>query len=159
MTDLSLLNQVKAFVDAEADMLDFEEFENWLNLWTENGVYIVPIDPKETDFANTLNFAYDKADMRQLRVARLVGGEAVSTQTTEKTVRQMGRFRILDQDDEFVTVRCSMYLSECRHGNTKTYPADVTYKLQKDADQFRIDEKVIRLQNGDSYLSSIGYIL
>ncbi|WP_299183265.1 aromatic-ring-hydroxylating dioxygenase subunit beta [uncultured Neptuniibacter sp.] len=159
MSDLNLLNRVRAFIDTEADMLDFEEYNAWLDLWTDNGVYVVPIDPKETDFANTLNYAYDKAEMRKLRVARLQSGEAVSTQTTEKTVRQLGRFRILAESDTHVEVRCSMYLSECRHGNLKTYPADVTYKLLKADDEFRIDEKVIRLQNSDAYLSSIGYIL
>lgn len=159
MTDLNLLNQVTAFINTEADMLDFEEYQEWLNLWTDNGVYIVPIDPKETDYANTLNYAYDKAEMRELRVARLTGGEAVSTQTTEKTVRQFGRFRVLESSDEHVFVRCSMYLSECRHGNLKTYPADVTYNLVRTENGFRIQEKVIRLQNADAYLSSIGYIL
>ncbi len=159
MTDLNLLNQVRAFIDAEADMLDFEQYAEWLDLWTPEGTYVVPIDPKETDFSNTLNYAYDKEEMRKLRVARLESGEAVSTQTTDKTVRQMGRFRILDENDTHVDVRCSMYLSECRHGNLKTYPADITYKLLKADGEFRIEEKVIRLQNSNSYLSSIGYIL
>lgn len=159
MTDLSLLNQVTAFISIEADMLDFEEYNEWLDLWSDTGVYVVPIDPKETDFANTLNYAYDKAEMRRLRVNRLLSGEAVSTQTTDKTVRGLSRFRILEDNDSHVTVRCAMYLSECRHGNLKSYPADVTYKLMKTDNDFRIEEKVIRLQNSDAYLSSIGYIL
>lgn len=159
MTDLNLLNQVRAFIDLEADMLDFEDYQTWLDLWTPSGTYIVPIDPKETDFANTLNYAYDKAEMRNMRVTRLLSGEAVSTQTTEKTVRQMGRFRVLEDSDTHVTVRCSMYLSECRHGNLKTYPADVTYTLLKADSEFRIEEKIVRLQNADAHLSSIGYIL
>ncbi len=159
MIDLNLLNQVTAFISQEADMLDFEEFEQWLDLWTDTGVYVVPIDTKETDFANTLNYAYDKAEMRKLRVARLINGEAVSTDTTEKTVRSVSRFRILDSGERYVSVRCAMYLSECRHGNVKTYPADVTYKLLKTDDGFQIEEKVVRLQNSDAYLTSIGYIL
>lgn len=159
MTDISLLNQVMAFINIEADMLDFEEYDDWLKLWSDSGVYVVPIDPTENDFANTLNYAYDKAEMRSMRVKRLQSGEAVSTQTTDKTVRALSRFRILDDDDSCVTVRCAMYLSECRHGNLTSYPADVTYKLLKNDDDFKIEEKVIRLQNSDAYLSSIGYIL
>jgi len=159
MTDLNLLARATAFINIEADMLDFEEYQAWLDLWTDTGEYVVPIDPHETDFANTLNYAYDKAEMRKMRVARLVGGEAVSTETTEKTVRGLSRFRILEDDDTHVTIRCAMYLSECRHGNLKTYPADVTYKLLKADDDFRIEQKIVRLQNADAYLSSIGYIL
>lgn len=159
MTDMNLLNQVTAFINAEADMLDFYEYSAWLDLWTENGVYVVPIDPNETDFANTLNYAYDKAEMRKLRVARLTGGEAVSTQTTHKTVRAPSRFRILAADENVVSVRCAVYLSEIRHGNVKTYASDVSYKLLRDGESFRIEEKVVRLLNSDAYLSSVGYIL
>lgn len=60
MSDLNMLNQVRAFIDSEADMLDFEDYQGWLDLWTETGTYIVPIDPQESDFANSLNYAYDK---------------------------------------------------------------------------------------------------
>ena len=66
MTDLSLLNQVTAFISIEADMLDFEEYNAWLDLWSDTGVYVVTIEPIETDFANTLNYAYDKAELRRL---------------------------------------------------------------------------------------------
>lgn len=157
MTDL--MNDVTAFIHQEADMLDFKEYQEWLDLWDADGLYIVPIDPEAEDFANTLNYAYDKADMRKLRVNRLTSGEAVSTQTTPKTVRAPTRFRILEQDGESVTVRCAQHISENRHGNLRTYPADVTYTLRRDGESFRIQEKIVRLLNSDNHLSSIGYIL
>ncbi|HEY0834744.1 MAG TPA: aromatic-ring-hydroxylating dioxygenase subunit beta [Azospirillum sp.] len=153
------LNDVTAFICKEADMLDFQEYREWLDLWDKDGVYVVPIDPHTEDFANTLNYAYDKAEMRALRVGRLTGGEAISTQTTPKTVRSVTRFRILSQDGDAVKVRCAQHISENRHGNLRTYPADVTYTLRKDGDDFRIVEKVVRLLNSDNHLSSIGYIL
>lgn len=153
------LNDVTAFIFKEADMLDFQEYREWLDLWDEQGIYVVPIDPQATDFANTLNYAYDKADMRRLRVERLLGGEAVSTQTTPKTVRAPTRFRILSEDGDILRVRCAQHISENRHGNLRTYPADVTYTLRRDGGDFRIVEKVVRLLNSDNHLSSIGYIL
>ncbi|WP_413207816.1 aromatic-ring-hydroxylating dioxygenase subunit beta [Rhodospirillum sp. A1_3_36] len=153
------LNAVTAFINTEADMLDFQEYEAWLNLWDEDGSYVVPIDTETEDYANSLNFAYDNATMRRLRVNRLISGEAVSTQTTPKTVRSPSRFRILDDADDVVTVRCAQLLSENRHGNLRTYPSDVTYKLRREGDGFRMVEKVVRLLNADHHLSSIGYIL
>lgn len=155
----TLMNDVTAFIYQEADMLDFKEYQEWLGLWDPDGLYVVPIDPEAEDFANTLNYAYDKADMRKLRVNRLVSGEAVSTQTTPKTVRSPTRFRVLAEDGDVVTVRCAQHISENRHGNLRTYPADVTYKLRRDGDGFRMVEKVVRLLNSDNHLSSIGYIL
>jgi 3-phenylpropionate/cinnamic acid dioxygenase small subunit len=157
MTDT--LNAAATFIQTEADMLDFQEYEAWLDLWAPDGVYVVPIDTDTEDYANTLNFAYDKAEMRRLRVNRLISGEAVSTQTTPKTVRMPGRFRLLSDVDGLVTVRCAQLLSENRHGNLRTYPADVTYKLRREGEGFRMVEKVVRLLNADHHLSSIGYIL
>ncbi|HYH21669.1 MAG TPA: aromatic-ring-hydroxylating dioxygenase subunit beta [Azospirillum sp.] len=153
------LNDVAAFICKEADMLDFQEYRDWLKLWADDGIYVVPVDPHTEDFANTLNYAYDKAEMRTLRVERLLGGEAISTQTTPKTVRSVSRFRVLSDDGGTVKARCAQHISENRHGNLRTYPADVTYTLRRDGDDFRIVEKVVRLLNADNHLSSIGYIL
>ena len=83
--NIALLNQLTAFVWAEADLLDHAEYAAWLDLWSPTGTYIVPIDPESTDFDNTLNYAHDDATMRSLRVARLTSGESVSTQPMART--------------------------------------------------------------------------
>ena len=57
--NLQLLHEVTAFIWQEGDMLDHGEYDAWLKFWTEKGTYIIPINPKETDFENTLNYAYD----------------------------------------------------------------------------------------------------
>ena len=36
-TNLPLLNEVTAFLWAEADMLDHSEYQEWLGLWQEEG--------------------------------------------------------------------------------------------------------------------------
>ena len=99
--NLQLLNEVTAFIWAEADMLDHSEYREWLNLWNEKGVYIIPIDPNLTDYENNLNYAYDDNHMRKLRVERLENGEAISTAPKANTVRSISRVRVIqDQDDE-----------------------------------------------------------
>lgn len=151
--------QVAAFLDYEADLLDFKEFRDWLTLWDDAGLYVVPVDPQVEDCANALNFAYDNAEMRRLRVERLLSGEAVSTETTAKTVRSVSRLRILGVEGDTVRLRCSQFIAENRHGNLRHYPADVSFTLLRRDDGFRILEKVVRLLNADFHLSSIGYIL
>ncbi|WP_206209002.1 aromatic-ring-hydroxylating dioxygenase subunit beta, partial [Vogesella mureinivorans] len=97
------LNEITAFIWAEADMLDHSEHDNWLDLWNEKGVYIIPIDPKLTDYENNLNYAYDDHHMRKLRVQRLQNGEAISTAPKANTVRSVSRVRIVkDQDGEII---------------------------------------------------------
>ena len=159
MMDLNLLNEVTAFIWQEGDMLDHGEYDTWLNLWTAKGSYIIPIDPKETDYENTLNYAYDDHHMRNLRVQRLGGGESISTSPQPRTVRTISRFRVLADDGVNVTVRAAQNIREFRKESLKHYSADLTYTLVRAEGGFRIQRKVIKLINSDDALAGIGYIL
>jgi 3-phenylpropionate/cinnamic acid dioxygenase small subunit len=157
--NLKLLNEVTAFIWQEGDMLDHGEFDNWLSLWADKGTYVIPIDPTEQDFENTLNYAYDDHHMRELRVQRLTGGESISTSPQPRTVRTLSRFRVLFESVEHVTVRCAQNLREFRKDSLKHYSADIVYELERAGDSFKIQRKLIRLINSDDTLAGIGYIL
>lgn len=154
-----LITQVAAFIWQEADMLDHGEYAQWLESWTPDGLYIVPIDPEQTDFANTLNYAYDNAEMREKRVARLGSGESISTSPVPRTVRDVSRFRVLSNDGTYVTVRCAQNLREFRKDVLKHYTADVSFELVRSGGSFLIRRKVVRLINSTDTLQGIGYIL
>ncbi|UUQ65332.1 hypothetical protein NLK61_01375 [Pseudomonas fuscovaginae UPB0736] len=157
--NLQLLQEVSAFIWQEGDMLDHGEYDSWLKMWTAKGTYIIPINPKETDFENTLNYAYDDHHMRELRVQRLIGGESISTSPQPRTVRTQSRFRVLSDDGTQVTVRCAQNVREFRKENLKLYSADLTYELVRTEGGFRIQRKVVSLINSDDALAGIGYIL
>ncbi|MFQ6591007.1 MULTISPECIES: aromatic-ring-hydroxylating dioxygenase subunit beta [Pseudomonas] len=157
--NLQLLQEVTAFIWQEGDMLDHGEYDGWLKMWTGQGTYIIPIDPKETDFENTLNYAYDDQHMRELRVRRLTGGESISTSPQPRTVRMQSRFRVLADDGVLVTVRCAQSIREFRKESLKFYSADLTYELIRSEGGFKIQRKVISLINSDDALAGIGYIL
>jgi 3-phenylpropionate/cinnamic acid dioxygenase small subunit len=157
--NLDLLNSATAFVWAEADMLDHAEYAAWLDLWTPDGLYIVPIDPDTVDFANTLNYANDDADMRAKRVARLTSGESVSTQPRARTVRSVSRLRILRGDAGALTLRGAQDLRDFRKDCFHQHTADVTWDLVRNGDTWRIRRKVVRLINSVDTLSTIGYVL
>ncbi|PZQ34761.1 MAG: hypothetical protein DI560_27100, partial [Pseudomonas putida] len=113
--NLQLLHEVTAFIWQEGDMLDHGEYDAWLALWTANGTYIIPIDPRQTDYERTL------------RVQRLVGGESISTSPQPRTVRSLSRIRVLSDDGVTVTVRAAQNLREFRKESLKHYTADLTY--------------------------------
>lgn len=154
-----LLLSATAFVWAEADMLDHAEYAAWLDLWTPDGRYIVPIDAEGEDFDNTLNYAHDDADMRSKRVARLTGGESMSTQPRARTVRNVSRLRILRQDGEAITLRGAQDLRDFRKDAFHQHTADVTWDLVRNGGSWRIRRKVVRIINSADTLTSIGYVL
>lgn len=150
--------KVSEFLSREADMLDYKEYQDWLRLWTDKGLYIVPTDATKADYKNSLNIAYDDAHMRALRVERLEGGEAVSTLLQQPTIRTLSRVRVIKEEDGLVYVRCAYSLSENKKGHIRVYPANVDFVLKPNGDDFLIENKTVKLLLANDHLATISYI-
>lgn len=159
MTPDSALVAAMSVINLEGDLLDQGEFNAWLDLWQHDGLYVVPIDPNETDFKNTLNYACDDHHMRERRVKRLYSGESISTTPRARTLRTLSRFRLLESGEDRIVVRGAQSLWEHRKGHSRHYAADITWHLLPQDGKWLIAQKVIRLVNSDDVLHSIGYIL
>ncbi|RTE64499.1 hypothetical protein EH243_16900 [Amphritea opalescens] len=157
-SDTQLLISVSEFLWYEADLLDHKSYQEWLQLWTKTGFYIVPAELDETDYLNSVNLAMDDDEMRQLRVKRLENGESVSAASVSGTIRMISRIRIVESSDDQVKVRLAMTLNEMRHGVLVTYPAEVEYTLNRSADGFKIEQKVVKLLHTESYLRTVSFI-
>jgi 3-phenylpropionate/cinnamic acid dioxygenase small subunit len=153
------LEEVSEFVSLEADLLDHACYQEWLALWTATSRYVVPIDPAATEFEDTLNYAYDDHEMRCKRVDRLLSGHSISASPVARTVRLLSRFRILEADEARCDLRCAQFLTEHRRSRTRTYTANVSYRLVREAGALKIEQKVVRLINSTEALGGISYIL
>ncbi|GAA0315277.1 aromatic-ring-hydroxylating dioxygenase subunit beta [Psychrobacter aestuarii] len=149
---------VSAFIDYENSLLDAKNYDAWLPLWQDDGMYVVPIDTSDDDYGSRLNYAYDDADMRRMRVARLLSGESVSVESNGGTIRLTSRLRV-NQVEDVIEARCALLINESRLGVMKQYVANVEYQLIPSGDSFAIAQKVVKLINAEDYLRTISYIL
>ena len=152
------LGEVTAFLNREADMLDYKEYDEWLKLWSDTGLYIVPIAHGEDNYKDMLNLAYDNAEMRKLRIQRLQSGHAMSAKTARITIRTLSRIRILDESDDIINVRCAYCLYENKSGQIRHFPANLRFKLRRDNGTLKIEEKIVELMNSDTHLATIAYL-
>jgi 3-phenylpropionate/cinnamic acid dioxygenase small subunit len=147
------------FIWLEADLLDQRDYSAWLTLWDEAGLYIVPTDAATTDFENSVNYAYDNAAMRDMRVRRLTSGQSMSASHAATTVRTVSRFRLLDErTDTVLHVRCAQHLVEYKFGKHRTYAADVTWILRQEGSNMYIVRKIVRLSNAGDALAGITFL-
>lgn len=154
------LEEAITLVWLEADSLDHRDYSTWLTLWADEGKYVIPIDPEATDYADRLNYAYDDAAMRRMRVARLTSGESMSARDAATTVRSISRFRVLpDAADGTFRLRCAQHLVEYKRDVHRSYVANVTFTLQQTENGPRILEKVVRLINSTGALAGMSFLL
>ncbi|NIY81289.1 aromatic-ring-hydroxylating dioxygenase subunit beta [Celeribacter sp. HF31] len=153
----SLLADVTEFIWAEGAMLDATEYDKWLDLWTEDGVYILPIGEGE-DYKNQLNLCYDNDKMRRDRIGRFQRGFSISSAPPAQTVRTLSRFRIDAAEGDVIRVSCAEHLIEDKFGRQRVWAGNVSYTLKVTEDGFKIHEKIVRLLNSDGMLNSFSYL-
>jgi len=155
---LDELGLARAFIDHEADLLDRLAYEEWLQLWDASGRYILPIDRDTDDYANRLNHIYDDASMREQRVGRLLSGHAPSATPIMRTVRTVGRVRMLDSDTKTLVVASSLFIISFKRQVQTLIAADVTHRLRRDGDGLKIAEKRVLLINSDEPLAEMSFL-
>ncbi|MBC8731460.1 aromatic-ring-hydroxylating dioxygenase subunit beta [Paraburkholderia sp. UCT2] len=147
------------FIWREAELLDRRDYREWLELWDPAGYYVVPIDPNTTDYAATLNYAYDDRHMRELRVQRMTSGYSASASDAARTVRTVSRFTLASDTADVVEVKSSQIIIAYKRGTSTIFAADLTHKISMASGEPRLVEKVIRLIDSTDALSAIGFLL
>lgn len=148
-----------AFIWREAELLDSKDYEAWGALWTEGGHYVVPIDPDTEDFASQLNYAYDDARMRRLRIERFTSGYSMSAVDSARTIRTVSRFALVGIEDDIVEVRSAQLLAAHKRGATTLFAANLSHRIRLSAQGDLLEQKVVRLINSQEALNALGFLL
>lgn len=145
----------------EAALLDAKDYPAWEELFTDDGIYVVPIDPDTTDYASSLNMIFDDKRMRHMRVERMIQGYAPSAIAAARTVRNVSSFVVKDISDTAVTLRSAQILSAFKRNEFQTIGAELTHTiaLGETADADRIHEKVARLINSEYAVNAAGFLI
>src|SRR5699024_7389967 len=95
----------------EAALLDAQYYPTWEELFTVAGVYVVPIDPGNPNYATSLNMIYDDMRMRLMRVVRMIQGYAPAAVAAARTAHTVSIFVVMVVSDTEVTLRSAHILS------------------------------------------------
>ncbi|MCB8908533.1 MULTISPECIES: aromatic-ring-hydroxylating dioxygenase subunit beta [Rhodococcus] len=164
MTDLSLTDprvlRAIELVWKEAEALDAKDYKSWEQMYTDDGIYVIPIDPDTDDFASSLNMVYDDARMRRLRVQRMLQGYSPSAVAAARTVRVISRFTVQERTDTSVTLRSAQIVNAFKRNEFLTLGADLTHTIVFDDEgDDKIALKVVRLIDSEDAVSASGYLL
>jgi 3-phenylpropionate/cinnamic acid dioxygenase small subunit len=153
--------QLMAFVYAEARMLDEQRFEDWLNLFTEDAYYWMPLAPGQQDPKLHVSLMYEDKLLLRVRVERLAGARTFSQQprsrshhllqqpTVEQADREIGRY----------TLRTAFHYVETRLDRQELYAGWATHELVTQDGQLRIRLKRVDLVNCDAAFENINLFM
>ena len=152
------------FLYYEARLLDSQRFEEWLDLFTEDATYWVPLEQGQKDPYETSSIIHDDRTLLELRVKQIRHPRAHARQPLARTVHQVGNVSVREETPHEVVVASTLTLVEFRNEKQRLYGALVEHRLRpckdpKAGDTFRIAHKRVDLVNSEAELDGIAILL
>lgn len=145
------------FVYAEAELLDAQRFDQWLELFTEDGYYWMPLTPGQEDARLQASLMYEDRLLLQVRIERLNGQRTFSQQPKSRCHHLLQHPRVLSRDEasgQYV-VRCAWHYVEQREEMQTLYAGWSSFHLVQVDGALRMRLKRVDLLNCDAALGSI----
>jgi 3-phenylpropionate/cinnamic acid dioxygenase small subunit len=147
------------FLYHEARLLDLQRYEEWLELFTPDATYWVPLEQGQTDGQQTSSIIHDDRTLLELRVKQFRHPRAHARQPLARTVHQVGNVVPLGEANGELRVASTLTVVEFRHEKQRLYGALVEHRLRPERDTFRIAHKRIDLVNSEGELDGIAILL
>lgn len=145
------------FVYAESRMLDEQHFDNWLNLFTEDGYYWMPLTHEQPDPRLHTSLLYEDKLLLKVRIERLHGKRTFSQQPQSRChhlIQQPTVESANEATGEYV-VRSAFHYVETRVDQQTLYAGWATHHLIVQDGALRIRLKKVQLVNCDSAFGNI----
>jgi len=149
--------KIEEFLFHEARLLDTGQLEAWLELFTEDATYWLPLERDQKDPLETSSIAYDDRTLLELRVKQARHPRAHARLPLARTVHQISNISFIESKDE-CTVHSTLVLVEFRSEKQRVWGALVEHRLRRAGDSFRIAHKRVDLVNSEGELDGIAIL-
>lgn len=153
--------QLVDFVYAEARMLDEQRFDDWLQLFTEDARYWMPLAPGQQDPRLHSSLLYEDKLLLRVRVERLAGARTYSQQPRSRShhLLQQPSIEQADRDAGRYTLRTAFHYVETRLDTQTLFAGWATHELVTQEGALRIQLKRVDLVNCDAAFGNINLFM
>jgi 3-phenylpropionate/cinnamic acid dioxygenase small subunit len=157
------------FIYRETRLLDTLQLEEWLSLFTDDGVYWLPVEDGDlADAASAVSIVYDDGERRAERVYRTLHTPVLDQSPRSRTVHLVGNVEVAGVDEHGdVRVFCSQFIGELRPGGqrqvglnqTRIFAGRAEYRLRPTPDGWRMSLKKLVLIDADQPLYNLTFVI
>ena len=148
--------ELSQYLYREVDFLDRTDLKGWIDLYTEDGTYWMPVIPDQEDPLNHISIFYDDKAMMQIRRHNLDHARAPSKEVTVRSSHVLGNIRLTEFDAQ--TGHCTVksnFQAVVYYGVQTIFAGTYTHQLEWIGDRYLIKQKRVDLINCDASHGSI----
>lgn len=146
------------FLYHEARLLDTQRFEEWLELFTEDATYWLPLEREQRDPLETSSLIYDDRTLLALRVKQARHPRAHARQPLARTVHQVSNVLVMTESEADLLVASTLTLVEFRSERQRVWGGLVEHRLRRTPAGLRIARKRVDLVNSEGELDGIAIL-
>jgi len=152
-------DQLVDFVYNEARMLDEQRYKEWLQLFTEDGHYWMPLTPSQTDPRLQTSLMYEDKLLLRVRVERLSGARTFSQQPRSRSHHLLQQPTVESAADSRWVLRTAFHYVETRLDQQTLFVGWFRHELVAADGVLRMVLKRVDLVNSDSAFGNINLFM
>ena len=142
MTSPLARSEAEDFLFKEAALLDAWRLEEWANLFTEDGEYLIPAtDAPDGAPGTSLYLVYDDRHRLGERAKRLLKKTAHAEQPRSRTRHMSSNVMVAEAEGAVMPVFCNFVVFRSRMEVTNIYPGHAEYLLVRNGEGLKIRSK------------------
>jgi benzoate/toluate 1,2-dioxygenase beta subunit len=150
--------KAEEFLYHEARLLDTQRYEEWLELFTDDATYWVPLEHNQKDPLETSSIIYDDRTLLELRVKQARHPRAHARLPLARTVHQVGNVVLLSEGQSELKIASTLTLVEWRQEKQRIWGALVEHRLRRANGGLRIAHKRVDLVNSEAELDGVAIL-
>src|SRR5690348_11427740 len=145
----------EAFLVNEARLLDERRFRDWMELFTEDGIYWVPSTPDQKSPLEQASLFYDDGELMRTRIDRLEH-PLIHVQTPpSRTVHLVTNVTVDAGESGEVAIRSNLLMVEYRLDRQRIFAGRQQHRMRFENGSWRVAMKRVDLVNCDSAFEAI----
>lgn len=133
-----LQRDVEALLYKQSEALDSKNWQAFIDLFTDDGIYWAPTDPNHTHWDGMPSIFTEDRDLMTVRMKRIGHPNAWSQQAEWGTNHVLGNVVIEKVEGDSIHVRSRFHLMELRRDDTRHFAGSYRHHLVRTKDGLRI---------------------
>jgi 3-phenylpropionate/cinnamic acid dioxygenase small subunit len=146
-----LQRQVEQLLFAQAELLDAKQWQAWMDLFADDGIYWMPARAEQTEWESSPSIFIEDKLMMEIRKGRVTHPNAWSQAPLWETNHIVSHVALESVQGDHITVRSRFHMMELRRDSIRHFGGRYHHTLQRAPDgQLRIQLQRVDLFNAQA---------
>jgi 3-phenylpropionate/cinnamic acid dioxygenase small subunit len=143
-------HDVEQFLYRQAELLDSKRWQDYIDLFTHDGVYWMPPDPSYRTWEGMPAIFAEDRNLMTVRMKRVMHPDAWSQRPNWGTNHVVSNVVIQKQGKNGIEVRSRFHMMELRRDDVRHFAGSYFHKLKRVKDDFRIQLQRVDMTNAQA---------